>query len=329
MLCRILAWMNEYIVQIISATRLWLISRYSHHTLTKRRKMTVKNGHPCTEWFSSLCFQTIRKHMEKQSLICTRKTFYTDNITSTLMIVVFSINWLRMFALYVCRMCCKLELKTLNNRKTTASLRNHRKCRMCSDPCICTTQWYSGFFQRSFAWNLKNISLIVWYCCNIWHPYKISNILYKTNKKAVSFLLTTSGTSRYLSRDKDAMLPGKWRYSPSFSQPHGVFVWKHRKVCCGLLQWSDVGTVVWFRTFTGGFQELIKIIFKFSTNLGVQNESTVKNGIFPRWRFENCFLYLAEYSVNNFIITRQYLVNLTCNCWFRMCSQFHQKLVSY
>ena len=146
MLCCVLAWMNEYIVQIISATRLWLISRYSHYTLKKRRKMTAKNGHPCTEWFSSLCLQTNCKHMENQSLICTRKTsFYTDNITSTLTIVVFSINWSRMFALYVRQMCCKLGLKTLNNRKMTASLRNHRKHRVCSDPCICTTQRYSFF----------------------------------------------------------------------------------------------------------------------------------------------------------------------------------------
>ena len=39
------------------------------------------------------CLQTNRKHMEKQSLICTWKTlFYTDNITSTLTTVVFSIN---------------------------------------------------------------------------------------------------------------------------------------------------------------------------------------------------------------------------------------------
>ena len=92
-LCCVLAWMNEYIVQIISATRLWLISRYSHHTLKKHWKMTAKNGHPCTEWFLSLCLQTNHKHMEKQSLICMRKTsFYTDNITSTLTIVVFSIN---------------------------------------------------------------------------------------------------------------------------------------------------------------------------------------------------------------------------------------------
>ena len=87
--------------------------------------------------------------MENQSLICTRKTsFYTNNITSTLTIVVFLINWSRMFALYVSQMCCKLKLKTLNNWKTTASLRNHRKRRVCSDPCICTKQRYSVFFSE-------------------------------------------------------------------------------------------------------------------------------------------------------------------------------------
>ena len=60
------------------------------------------------------------------------------------------------------------------------------------------------------------------------------------------------------------------------------------------------------------FQEFVEIIFKFSADLDVRNESTVKSGIFPRRRFETCFLYLAEYSVKNFITTRQYLVNLTC-----------------
>ena len=235
MLCCVLAWMNEYIVQIISATRLWLISRYSHHTLKKRRKMTAKNGHPWTEWFSSLCLQTNCKHMEKQSLICTWKTsFYMDNITSTLTTVVFSINWLRMFALYVRQMCCKLELKTLNNRKTTALLQNHRKRRVCSDPCICTTQQYS-FFQLSFARKLKNTSPIVWYCCNIRCPYKISNILYKTNEKAVSFLRTTSGTSRDLSQVH------------SFFRPHGVSLFGNTERCVVVsfsgatsVQWSDV-----------------------------------------------------------------------------------------
>ena len=180
--------MNDYIVQIISATRLWLISRYSHHTLKKRRKIIAKNGHPCTEWFSSLCLQTNGKHMEKQSLRCTRKTsFYTDNITSTLTIVVFSINWSRMFALYVRQMCCKLELKTLNNRKTTASLWNHWKHRVCSNPCICTTQWYSSFF---FSEVLHKI----------WRIFPGSFDIVVISEKAVSFLSSTSGTSCELSR---------------------------------------------------------------------------------------------------------------------------------
>ena len=39
------------------------------------------------------------------------------------------------------------------------------------------------------------------------------------------------------------------------------------------------------------FQEFIEIIFKFSANLGVRNESTVKIGIFPHQRFEIRFFY--------------------------------------
>ena len=225
MLCCVLAWMNEYIVQIISATRLWLISRYSHHTLKKRRKMTAKNGHPCTKWFSSLYLQTNRKHMENQLLFCMQKTsFYTDNITSTLMIVVFSINWSRMFALYVRQMCCKLKLETLNNRKTTASLWNHRKHRVCSNPCICTTHWYSFFFSEVLHEIWRIFPPIVWYCCNIWRPYKISNILYKTNEKAVFFI--------------DNIRNVTWPFPSAFIFPAAwrVFVRKHRNVCCSLLQ---------------------------------------------------------------------------------------------
>ena len=75
------------------------------------------------------------------------------------------------------------------------------------------------FFQGNFAGNLKNISPIVWYCCNIWRPYKISNILNKTNEKAVSFLSTTSSTSRDLS------------WVPSFSQPHGVSLFRNIERC--------------------------------------------------------------------------------------------------
>ena len=41
------------------------------------------------------------------------------------------------------------------------------------------------------------------------------------------------------------------------------------------------------------FQEFTEIIFKFSADLGVRNESTVKSGIFPRRRFETCFFILS------------------------------------
>ena len=44
------------------------------------------------------------------------------------------------------------------------------------------------------------------------------------------------------------------------------------------VQWSDVAHCALF-------QEFVEIIFKFSADLGVRNESTVKSGIFPRRRF--------------------------------------------
>ena len=219
------------------------------------------------------------------------------------MIVVFSINWSRMFPLYVLQMCCKLELKTLNNRKMTASLRNHWKRSVCSDPCICTTQRYL-FFQQSFAQNLKNISPIIWYCCNTRHPYKISNILYKTNEKAVSFLSTTSGTSHDLSPSAFIFLAA-WH----------VFVQKHRKVCCSLLQWCDVGTVVWCRTCTVRFFRSL-FIFKFSADLGVRNESTVKSGIFPHRRFETHFFILGRVQREGFRYNA-----ISCQCYVQLLIQ--------
>ena len=94
------------------------------------------------------------------------------------------------------------------------------------------THFWGGGFQQSFAWNLKNISLIVWYCCNIWRPYKIFNILYKTNEKAVSFLSTTSGTSRDLSRVH------------SFSRPHGVSLFGNT-VRCVVVSFSGATSVKW------------------------------------------------------------------------------------
>ena len=209
-------------------------------------KKVPKNDHQ--KWTSMyrvifVILLTNRKHMEKQSLICTRKTsFYTDNITSTLTIVVFSINWSRMFALYVHQMCCKLELKTLNNRKTTASLRNHRKHRVCSDPCICTTQQYSFFFSKVLHEILRifpqSFDIVV--ISDVPTRY----LIFCTKQTRKQSLFYRQHPERH------ATFP---RVTSFFSAAWRVFVRKHRKVCCSLLQWCDVGTVVWCRTCTVRF----------------------------------------------------------------------------
>ena len=247
------------------------------------------------------------KHMENQSLICMRKTsFYTDNITSTLTIVVFSIIWSRMFALYVRQMCCKLELKSLNNQKTTASLRNHRKRRVCSDPCICTTQRYSFFFQRSFARNLKNISPIVWYCCNIWRPYKLSNILYKTNEKAVSFLSTTSGTSRDLSQ------------VPSFFRPHGVSLFGNAERCVVVsfsgatsVQWSDVEHALC--AFSGVCLDYFQVFRRF----GCAKWKYCEKWHLPAPKIWNPFFILGQVQREGF----HYDKAISCKCYVQLLIQ--------
>ena len=48
------------------------------------------------------------------------------------------------------------------------------------------------------------------------------------------------------------------------------------------------------------FQEFIEIILKFSADLGVRNESTVKNGIFPCRRFETHFFILSRVQREEF-----------------------------
>ena len=52
----------------------------------------------------------------------------------------------------------------------------------------------------------------------------------------------------------DFILPAAWR----------VFVRKHRKVCCSLLQWSNIGTAIWCRTCTVRFfGSLLRIFSSF------------------------------------------------------------------
>ena len=87
MLCCVLAWMNEYIVVSTDnfSNQAGVDFKIQSSHTEKRQKMTTKNGHPCTEWFSSLCLQTNRKHMEKQSLICTGTVagYWVNNLIFT------------------------------------------------------------------------------------------------------------------------------------------------------------------------------------------------------------------------------------------------------
>ena len=176
----------------------------------------------------------------------------------------------------------------------TASLRNHRKrCLSLISACLLHYTAILVFFQRSFAWSLKNISPIVWYCCNIWRPYKISNILYKTNEKAASSIDNIRHvTWPFLN---DFILPAAWR----------VFVQKHRKVCCSVLQWSDVGTAIWCRTCTVHFfRSLLRLFSSFPPIWVCEMKVLWKVASSRAEDLKPIFLYLAEYSVKNFIMTR-------------------------
>ena len=109
-----------------------------------------------------------------------------------------------------------------------------------------------------------------------------------------------------------------------------IFARKHWKMCCSLLQWCDIGTVVWCRTCTVRFfRSLLRLFLSFSSIWVCEMKVLWKVASSRTKDLKPIFLYLVEYSMKNFIRTRQYLVNVTCNYWFRMCTQFHQKLVSY
>ena len=122
---------------------------------------------------------------------------------------------------------------------------------MCSNPCICTTQQYSVFFQWSFAQSLKNISLIIWYCCNSWCPYNLIFCTKQTRKQA-----------HFIDNIRHIM----WPLLNAFilhAVSLCVFVRKHQKVCCSIRQWSDVGTSLWCRTCTVRFFR--RLLRKFSS----------------------------------------------------------------
>ena len=189
--------------------------------------------------------------MENQSLICTQKTsFYTDNITSTLTIVVFSINWLQMFPLYVRQMCCKLELKTLNNRKTTApEITRNVACvpihafALHSDTCFFFSATLHEIW-RIFPWSFDVV---------------ISDVLTR-------YLIFCIKQTRKQSLFNNNIRNITWPFQSAFIFPAAwcIFVRKHREVCCSLLQWCDVSTVVWCRTCTVHFfRSLLRLFSSF------------------------------------------------------------------
>ena len=118
----------------------------------------------------------------------------------------------------------------------------------------------------------------------------------------------------------DFILLASWR----------VFVRKHWKVCCSILQWSDVDTSIWCRTCTVCFfRSLLRRFSSFPPIWVCEMKVLWKVASSRTEDLKTVFLYFAEYSVKNFIMTRQYVGNFRCSCWFRMCPQFHEKLVSY
>ena len=156
-----------------------------------------------------------------------------NNVTSTLTIVVFSINWSRMFGLYVRRMCCKLELKTLNNRKMTASLRKRRKRRVCSDPCIFALHSNTLFFF--FSEVLHEIWIFPRSFDLVISDVPTRYLIFCTKQRRKQSLLSTFGMSSDLSRVH------------SFSWPHGVSLFGDIERCVVVsvsgamsVQWSDV-----------------------------------------------------------------------------------------
>ena len=134
-----------------------------------------------------------------------------DNITSTLTIVVFSSEWSWMFALYYvrCVVISNWKLWTTEKRQHRFGITRNIACVLIHACVLTNLALHSNtllFFQRSFARSLKNTSLIIWYCCNIWRYTKY-------------LIFFTSGTAHDLS------------WMSSFSWPHGVSLFANFERC--------------------------------------------------------------------------------------------------
>ena len=149
-------------------------------------------------------------------------------------------------------MCCNLELKTLNNRKTTASL------------------WKSLETLRvlihTFALHSNTHFFFTQVLHKVWRIFPRSFDIVVTSDVPTKYLIFCTKQTRKQSCFIDNIQHITWPFLNDFIFPATwhVFVRKHRKVCCSILQWSDVGTSIWCRTCTVRlFRSLLRTFSSF------------------------------------------------------------------
>ena len=118
----------------------------------------------------------------------------------------------------------------------------------------------------------------------------------------------------------DFILPAAWC----------VFVRKHCKVCCSLLQWSNIGTAIWCRTCTVRFfRSLLRIFSSFPPIWVCKMKVLWKVASSHAKDLKPVFLILIRVQHEEFYYNKA----ISCKSYMQLLiqdlAQFHQKLVSY
>ena len=153
----------------------------------------------------------------------------------------------------VCQMCCNLELKTLNIQKTTASLRK-------SPETLCVFQSIHLHYTAILMFFLSKVLHEVWRI----FPRSFDTVV--TDDVPTKYLIFLTKQTRKHSHFIDNIQHATWPFLNDFILPATwcIFVQKHWKVCCSILQWSDVCTTIWCRTYAVRFfRSLLRIFSSF------------------------------------------------------------------